>query len=160
MGIFDIEPGLAIWTWVAFGLLLFVMSKYVFPILIQNIKDREKAISDAVDNAEEIKKRLDKIEEEHSEIISRSKKESDKILRDTREQSEKLKKELLHKAEAEANEIIEEAKNRIDEERNIAVEEIKKEMATLICEITEKVVGHSFLEDVDRKWVKERVDDV
>ena len=157
MGIFSFEPGLAIWTWVAFGLLMFIMSKFVFPTLLQNIKEREKAISDAVDNADEIKKRLDDIESEQKEILKKARINSDKILRQTREGAEQLKKELMIKAENEAAEILEEAKNRILEERKIAVESMKQEIALMICDSTEKVIGHSLTKNEDKKWIEELV---
>ena len=160
MGIFTIEPGLAIWTWVAFGILLFIMYKFVFPTLMQNIKEREKAISDAVDNADEIKQRLTNIESEHTEMISKAHKESDKILRKTRETASTLKKKLLLKAENEATAILEEAKSRIGEERKIAIESMKKDIAVMVSDSTEKVIDHSFLKDDDKKWVENLVDNI
>ncbi len=160
MGIFAFEPGLAIWTWVAFGLLMFVMSKYVFPVLLKNIKDREKAISDSVDNAEAIKKRLEDIEKEHKHIIVEAKKKSDGIIIDARKSADVLKKELLKKADAEALAVIEEAKERISEERKIAMASIQKDIVELVCDGSEKVIGHSFLKESDQKWTAGLIDDI
>ena len=160
MGIFNLEPGLAVWTWVAFGILLFIMSKFVFPTLIQNMKEREKVISDAVDNADMIKQRLADIETEHAEMLSKARKESDKILRQTRDSADTLKKDLMLKAEDEAAAVIEEAKARIDEERKIAVASMKKEIALMVCDSTEKVIDHAFLEEDDKKWVEKLVDNM
>ena len=160
MGIFSLEPGLAVWTWVAFGFLLFILSKFVYPTLFQNIKEREKAIGEAVDNASAIKKRLESIEEEHQEILNTARKKSDQILRDTREDADKLKKELLAKAEQEAAVVMEEAKTRIQEERKIAFEAMKKELSELVCTGSEKIIGHAFLKENDKFWVKELVDKI
>ena len=160
MGIFSFEPGLVIWTWVAFGLLLFIMSKFVFPILMKNLKEREKAISDSVDNADAIKKRLNDIELEHKKILEEGKIRSDNIIIEARKSADKLKKELLHKAENEATTVLEEVKERINEERKIAMESIRKDIIELVCEGSEKVIGHSFLKDVDKKWTEELVNDL
>jgi F-type H+-transporting ATPase subunit b len=160
MGIFSFEPGLAIWTWVAFGLLMFIMSKYVFPVLIQNLKEREKAISDSVDNADAIKKRLDDIEIEHEKIIAEARKKSDSIIIEARKNADVLKKELLQKAEKEASAVLEEAKERINEERKMAMASMKKDIVEMICEGSEKVIGHAFLKDADKKWTEGLVDDI
>lgn len=160
MGIFSLDPGLAVWTWVSFGLLLFGLSKFAYPTLLRNIKDREKAISDAVDNADAIKERLKSIEVEHETILAEARKKSDGILRQTREDADKLKRELYEKAENEAAAVLEEAKRRISEERDIAIESMKKEMINLICESSEKLVQRSFLKDDDKLLVKELVDEL
>ncbi len=158
MDIFSIEPGLAVWTWVTFGVLLFVLSKFVFPTLLKNIKDRENAINKSVDNAQEIKKRLNDIESEHKLVIEKSRKEADKILMATRKEAEVLKKDLLEKAQKEALIIISEAKMRIEEEKKRAFESIKKDIVELVCESSEKVVEHSFLKEQDKIWTKDLIE--
>lgn len=160
MGIFSFEPGLAIWTWIAFGILLWVMSKYVFPVLLSNIKDREKAIADSVDNAEAIKKRLKNIDQEYADRMAEAKKESDNLIIEARKSAELLKKELLEKADAEAAQLLEEAKERINEERKLAMASIKDDITKLVCSGSEKVIGHAFLEDSDRKWTEGLIDDL
>ena len=158
MGIFSFEPGLAVWTWIAFAILLFLMSKYVYPVLLQNVKDRERAISDVVDHSEEIKRRLDKIEQEHRRIIENAKNEANEILRKTREDADLLKKEIMRKVESEASDILEQAKQRIAEERRIAIESIKSDLTEVVVETAEKVLGHSFLKEDDRQWIRSELD--
>ena len=160
MGIFSFEPGLAIWTWIAFGILLFVMSKYVFPVILSNLKDREKAISDSVDNAEAIKRRLQEIDKEHAARIAEAKKQSDSLIIEARKSADALKKELLEKADSEASQLLEEAKERINEERKIAMASIKEDITELVCSGSEKVIGHSFLAESDKKWTEGLIDDL
>lgn len=158
MGIFSIEPGLAIWTWITFGVLLFLLSKFVFPTLLQNIKDRENAISDSITNAEEIKKRLSDIELEYKNAIDKSRKEADKILMATRQEAEELKKDLFEKAELEASKILADAKVTIEEERRAAFDSIKKEIVELVCDGSEKLIGNSFVGKKERAWTKELIE--
>lgn len=158
MGIFNIEPGLAVWTWITFGLLFLLLSKFVYPTLFRNIKEREEAIEKAVDNALDIEKRLEAIDLEHKQIIAVARREADRILMKTRQEAEGLRRELSEKAESDASSILEEARARTLEDRKLAVESIKKEIVDLVCGSSEKIIGHSFVAENDRVWARELVD--
>ena len=106
MELFKLDPGLAIWTWIAFGILFFILWKFAFPVLIGNIKEREKLIAKSVDDADEIEKRLKEINIEYAEIIKKARTEADGILLETRKESDLLKRKLLLKAEEEAADIV------------------------------------------------------
>ena len=155
MDLFKLEPGLAVWTWIVFGLLLFILWKYLIPSLMKGVKDREKLISDAVDNAAKIEARLAEIEEEHAEIMKRTKEQADEILRKTREEAEVVRKRLLEKADEEARQVVELAKERMAEERAAMLEALRLELADFICDSSEKLIGRSFVSEKDREWTKE-----
>lgn len=158
MELFALDPGLAIWTWIAFGILFFILWKFAFPALIGNIKDRENMIAKSVDEADEIKKRLEDINTEYAEIIKKARTEADGILLEVRKESEILKKKLLDKAEKEAEIVISYAKERMEEERESLLISLQGEIADFVCDTSEKVVGSSFTSDKDREWVMELAD--
>jgi len=160
MDLFKIDPGLAIWTWITFGILFFVLSKFVFPALMKNLKDRETLIADSVDKAASIEKQLAKIEKEHTEIIQRSRQEADEMLRKTRQEAEQVRVSLLEKAEKEAQAILDQVKQKIAEERAAAVQSVRSELTDFICDAAEKVVGHAFVAAEDRAWTKELVEKI
>ncbi len=158
MDIFKIDPGLAIWTWIVFGITLTILWKFVFPQLLNNIKNRETTIAQAINNAAQIDKRLSAIEEEHAQTIKDSKAQASEIIRQTRSQAELIRKELLQKAEDEAQDILAQAKIRIEEERAAVIKSIKMDIADFVCDTSEKVVARSFVSDKDRDWVQELVE--
>lgn len=153
MELFKIDPGLGLWTWITFGITYFILNKYVFPQLMANIRNREEAIAQAVANASHVKQRLAEIETERAELIKESKIQASEILRQTRMQAEKLREELLKKAEQEGRAIVERAKEKIHEERRTAIETLKTDIADLVCDASEKVLGRSFTTEKDRMWV-------
>ncbi|MFH1063107.1 MAG: F0F1 ATP synthase subunit B [Candidatus Omnitrophota bacterium] len=158
MDLFKIDPGLAIWTWIVFGITLTILWKFAFPALLSNIKIREKTIAQAINNAAQIEKRLSAIDEEQAEAIKASKAQSSEILRQTRDQAEMLRKELLAKAEEDAQDILAQAKIKINEERVAAIRLIRLDIADFVCDASEKVIGKSFIAKDDRDWVKELVE--
>ncbi len=155
MELFKLDPGLAIWTWIAFGILFLILWKFAFPALIGNIKDREKLIAKSVDNADEIQRRLEEINTEYAEIIKKARSEADKILLETRRDSDLLKNKLLVKAEDEAAVIISQTKEKMTEERESLLLSLQSEIADFVCDTSEKIVSSSFTSDKDREWALE-----
>ena len=158
MDLFRIDPGLILWTWITFGVLLFLLGKFVFPPLMNSIRTREEKIRQSVDRANQIEQRLAEIEQEHAATVKRSRDEADEILRRAREDAEAVRSRLLEKADREVQEIYAQARARIAEERAAAVESIRQEIAELVCETSEKVIGRSFTTEEDRDWARELVE--
>ena len=155
MELFTLDPGLAIWTWVAFGILFLILWKFAFPALLDNIKNRENLIAKSVDDAADIQKRLESINTEHAGILKKARKEADGILLNTRKEAEVLKKKLLEKAENEAEEIIAQARERMTAEREALLQSLQEELADFICDTSEKIIGSSFISEKDREWTRE-----
>ncbi len=150
MELFTLDPGLAIWTWISFGILFFILWKYLLPPLMGSIKKRELFIAESVDNADEIKKRLLEIRAEQSDILEKAKQEADRIITNSRKDAETVKKKLLLDAEKEAETVVSQAKIRAAEEREILMQTIQKEIGIFVCEASEKIIGTSFTGEKER----------
>jgi len=106
MNLFAIDPGLAIWTWIVFGLLFLILWKFALPPLLKSLKEREAVIAGSVDSALQIEKRLSDINTEREEIIRLTKNEADSLLHSARADAETLRTNLLSQAEQEAREML------------------------------------------------------
>jgi len=158
MELFKIDPGLAIWTWIVFGLTFMILWEFAFPYILTNIKNREKIIADSINKASLIERRLSDIEKEQTQMISESRIQANEILRQTRLQAEILRKDLLEKAGQEARDVLAQVKIKIEEERMVMVQSIKSDIADFVCETSEKVIGRSFVSKKDHDWVNEMVE--
>ncbi len=157
MELFKLEPGLAVWTWITFGILFVILWKLVLPVLLKNLQSREEYIASAVDNAEKVEARLQEINTERAEIIKKAENEADSILHRTRDEAEQLRIRLTKKAEDEAAGILEQARKNAAAEREAAYQSLQEEIADFICDASEKVVGMAFITDRERKWTRETV---
>ena len=160
MELFKFDPGLVIWTWVVFGITFLILWKFAFPQILNNIKNREEVIARAVVHSSEIEKRLSEIRKEQAEMIKESRAQAGEILRQTRLQAEILRKDLLGKAEQDARDILAQTKVKIEEERASVMESVKSDIANIVCDASEKIVGRSFVSQNDREWVKELVETI
>jgi len=160
MNLFKLEPGLFIWTWISFGLLLLILYKFVFPALLAGIKQREQKIADSVDKAQEIETRLTAIESEHEEVIAMAKKEADAILRQVREESGELKKKLSAEADKKAASILEDARIKIQEERTAVLNSLRGDIAEMVCDASAKLIQTKFTEPEDLKLAEKMVNEL
>lgn len=155
MSLFQLEPGLAIWTWISFLVLFGVLSRFAFPKLLQSLKERETMIAESIDQAAAIKRRIADLEEERGAVLHKARAEADRLIREARAEAESLRQRLAEKAEAQAEEIVAEARRRMDEERKAALEALTGDLAVFVCQASEKVIGKSFTGDAERTWAKE-----
>ncbi len=158
MDLFKLEPGLAIWTWISFGLLLIILAKFVIPSILKNLQEREDYIHSSVDKTAEIEKRLSAIESERDAKIEDAGAQADKILLQVRSEAEELKKKLTAQAEKEAEELIEQARKQLESERRALIEAMRQEITDFVVETSEKVVGSAFVGDKEKAFTKDLVD--
>ncbi len=157
MDLFKLEPGLAIWTWITFGILFFILWKFVLPVLLKNLQDREEYISSAVDKTDELDRKLKNLQAERDAILNQANREADEILHRIRQEGELLKNELVLKARKEAEKLLEQARKDAAAEREAALKALEKELAEFICDAAEQVVGMSVVGEKERAWTEETV---
>nr|WP_319777036.1 F0F1 ATP synthase subunit B [uncultured Sphaerochaeta sp.] len=157
MDLFKLEPGLAIWTWITFAILFFILAKFVIPAILKNLQEREDYISSSVDKTAKVEARLKEIEEERAEILEKAGKEADDLLLETRKQADELKRTLTGQAQAEAQEILAQARDQAGRERQAVMEQLQDDLADFVCDASEKVAGFSFVGDREKELTRELV---
>jgi F-type H+-transporting ATPase subunit b len=156
MDLFKLDPGLAIWTWVSFAILFFLLSRFLFPSLMRSINERERRIAAAVDHAAEIEGRLAAIQAERETVLKQAQAEAAEIVRKARADAENLRHSLIAQAEAEAQGVIDQSRQKIAEERQLMVNSLRHELAAFVCDSAETVVGTAFVGEAERSWARER----
>jgi len=157
MDLFTLDPGLVIWTWISFGILFFILWKFVFPPLMENLKNREKTIAKSIDDAAVIERRLKEIEAERGELLKKTNTEADEMLLQTRSDAEELKKRLLEKAEKEAEEVLIQARRKAEAEGEALLRALQNDLADFVCDASEKVIGSAFITEKEREFTRELV---
>ena len=68
-GLFAVEPGLIVWTWIVFIALFLVLRKYAWPALLSATEEREKRIARQLQEAERQNSESTKLLEEHRSVV-------------------------------------------------------------------------------------------
>ncbi|MBP5645313.1 MAG: F0F1 ATP synthase subunit B [Bacteroidales bacterium] len=137
-----INPGIGtpFWMLVAFGILVFILCKWGWPMLLEALKKREIAIADALNAAEKAKEEMKQLTAHNEDLLKEAKIERDEMLRNARLTSEKIIEDARLKATEEADRIVETARENINYEKMKAMHELKNQIATLSIDIAEKVL--------------------
>jgi F-type H+-transporting ATPase subunit b len=136
----DVKPGLIIWTWITFIVVLFILRRVAWGPLLKSVEDREKNIVNAIESAKRERAEAEKLLAEQKTAVAQARQEAADQVRKTQADLEKFREELMTKARKEADDLKAEARRTIDEERLRAVADIKAEAVKLSLQVAEKLI--------------------
>ena len=111
------ETGLLFWMLLSFGIVVFILGKFAFPVILNMIDKREKYVSDSLNAAEEAKVRLETLEEKAKDILSNAQNEQLQLLKEAGRMKEEIIAQAKVQAAQETTKLIEEAKQVIIKQR-------------------------------------------
>jgi len=132
--------GLIFWMTISFGIVLFLLSKFAWPLILDSLKEREEGISNSLEAARLAREDIKNLQANNEQLIKEARMERDELLREAR----KLKDDFIAKARAQADietkQIVENAKMAIEQEKTAALNDLKNQVADLSIEIAEKLL--------------------
>lgn len=155
----ELEPGMLIWTWVTFIILLALLYKVAWKPLVRMIDERDQAIADALKKAEQSREEAQSLLAEQKEKMKQTHEEVKKIIENSKKTAEQTRKEIVGQAREEAEKIIERGKTDIERERRDAIGALKQDISSLVVGAVAKLVGisldeprhHEIIEDSIKK---------
>lgn len=153
---FLIPNGTFFFELICFLVVLYILGKHIVPRITKAIDERQAAIKKQFDDAEALKARLEKAEQEYAEARTETKREATRL----REQAQAERAQIVEEARSEAQLRVEEmlasAEQRIAAERQQAVLALRAEIGELATTLAERVVHDALREDVrQRKLVED-----
>ena len=122
-----------------FGVVLFVLWRWVFRPLSGALEQRRLKIEGSVKKAEEIEARLNLLAVERKETMQKARQEADGIIKDALTAASNIKTEGEAAARAQSEKILNDTKVEINAEKDRALKEVKTEIATIVIAAAEKV---------------------
>lgn len=144
------EVGTIFWTLIVFSITFFILARYAWKPLLNALKQRDNSIAQALQAAETAKKEVSQLQVENEKLMAKARADRDKMLQETRELKESLLNEAREQAKKEGHKMIEDARAAIKAERTAAIQDIKRQVAELSVDISEKILLHE-LSDPDRQ---------
>jgi F-type H+-transporting ATPase subunit b len=156
-GSFLISPnvGIMVWTLVVFVISLFILRKWVFPLIGEALDKRAKTIEGEIDGAAELRKEADKVLDEYRERLKEARAQSEEILQRARQTADSHEHEGRERAQEILAEAAKKAERDIDAATKRALDDIRREVADLTILATEKVVRKTLDEADQRRLVEE-----
>jgi len=134
------DSGLLFWMLLSFGIIVFILAIFGFPVIIKMVEDRKAYIDESLLSAQKAYDDLAKVKDESLLILDNARKEHIKILNEASQSKEMLIKDAKEKASIEASKLISEARKQILLEKEDAIRDIRRQVAELSVDIAEKVI--------------------
>jgi F-type H+-transporting ATPase subunit b len=141
---------------VVFGILLYLIAKFVTPRFEQTFNERTTAIEGGLAAAESKQAEADAKLAELEAQLADARHEAARIREEAREQGAQIVTEMREQAQAEASRIVEHGKAQIEAERQQAVISLRAEVGGLATGLAGRIVGESLEDDARRSRVVER----
>lgn len=140
MSLLTPDLGLLFWMLVSFGVVFFVLAKFGFPVIVKMVEDRKSFIDKSLEAAKQANERLAGIQQEGERILKHAREEEMRILREAEELRNKVVDEAKEQAAVAAGKLIDEAKNAIQKEKELALRDLRNQVAVLSIGIAEKIL--------------------
>ena len=140
MSLITPDFGLLFWMTVIFAVVFFILAKFGFPVITGMVEKRSDRIEESLRKADEAEKAIAEMQERREQIISEVKAEEAKILRDAAATSDSIVAKAKDKAREEAEKVLEQTRIEIAAEKESALRDIRRLVARLSVEVSEKVL--------------------
>lgn len=140
MGLLQPESGLLFWMCLAFGVVLFLLCKFGFPIILRSIEERKEYIDSSLEEAGKARQETMHLKEQGRQVMEEAQAQRWKILEDTRAEQEKVAGEMRQKAQQEAAAIIENARVEAQAQKEAILRQANEHIVTLAVAVAQKML--------------------
>lgn len=148
-GALGIDVGMLVFQAIAFIILVLVMGKWVYPIFVKVIDERQAKIEASTKAAEAAEEQAANAKDAVAELMSEARKEANDIVSIAKREAAAAVEAAESKAESRAEQIVADAHDQIGKEVMAAKKALHNETLSLVALATEKVVGKTVTAKVD-----------
>lgn len=153
------DTGLLFWMTIIFGLVVFILAKFGFPLITGMVEKRNKRIEDSLEAARTAEEAIARLKEEQDRIVAETRAEQSRLMQEAAAERDRMIAQAQDQARVEAQKIMEDAKVRIDQEKELAMKELRNEVAKMSIAIAEKVVRKDLSSDSSQKELVDKLVD-
>jgi F-type H+-transporting ATPase subunit b len=154
-GVFSLNLGLLVWTWVLFLLTLAVLSWKALPAIARGLETRQSRIQTAIDSARQDRVEAKRLLEEHHKELEQARREAKEVLQQGRVAGERLREEILARARQENEEMLARVRKDLVREREDLFESVRREAVDLSIAAAERLIRESLDDEGNRRLVSE-----
>jgi F-type H+-transporting ATPase subunit b len=155
------NPILPIWQeiavgLVAFGILCYVLMKWVFPRMEATFQARVEAIEGGIKKAEDAQAEAGRLLEQYKAQLAEARTEAARIRDEARADAEGIRQDVLAKAAEERDRIIAAGRESLTAERETIIRELRTEVGSLAVDLAGRIVGESLADEARQRGTVER----
>jgi len=141
---------------IAFGILCYVLMKFVFPRMEQTFRARVDAIEGGIKRAEEAQAEANQMLEQYRAQLAEARTEAARIRDEARADAEGIRQDVLAKAREESDRIIAAGNDQLNAQRESILRQLRTEVGTLAVDLAGRIVGESLADEARSRGTVDR----
>src|SRR5271157_3654870 len=158
MALLRVDPGLVIWLWITFGIILIVLRLTVWNRITSGLDKRSERIASDLEAARKAGEKAASVLAEYDEKIREGRNEAARIIEEARNEASRLRESLLLQSQAEAREVMERAAQEIARAREDAERALRGQVVSLSFSIADSILKRETGSQDNRVFVEEFAD--
>ncbi|MEV0646017.1 F0F1 ATP synthase subunit B [Phytomonospora sp. NPDC050363] len=141
---------------IVFGVLCFVLMKYVFPKMEATFDARADAIDGGLERAARAQAEAAALLDEYRRQLTVARAEAARFREEARDEAYARRAEILTEAEDAREQALSAGRERLAEDRRAVLAELRPEIGALSVELAGRIVGESLVEEARERGTVER----
>ena len=155
MALLRVDPGLIIWLFVVFGIVLLVLRLTAWDKIIGALDKRSARISSDLESAQQAKEQGDKLLVEYQAKLAEGRLEAARIIEQGRAEASRQKDDMLRQTKEEIRQMRTRAEVEIKRDREEAEMRLRNEVVSLSLSVAEALLRREVKSPENRAFVEE-----
>jgi F-type H+-transporting ATPase subunit b len=155
MALLRVDPGLVLWLWITFGIVLLVLRLTVWKTITGGLDKRSQRIADSLESARVAGEKAGSIQAEYEQKLRDGRAEAALIIEAARTEASRLKEDILRVSQEEARELKERAQHEIEKAQEDAERALRGQVVSLSFSIADAILKRETASPDNRAFVEE-----
>lgn len=134
---------------IVFGLLFWLVKKFVVPSFEKSFAQRRDAIEGGIERAEAAQREAAALLAQYQQQLAEARTEAAQIRDGARAEGQRIVEEMRDTAQAESARIVARGDEQLASQRGAIVRELRGELGSLAVELSERIIGERLADDVN-----------
>ncbi|MEI0604923.1 F0F1 ATP synthase subunit B [Brachyspira alvinipulli] len=155
MALLKIDPGIIIWTWITFLLVLAVLGASTWKIILKGLNARADKIQEDLEEAEKTRENAKKSLAAYREQIDNAKAEASSIIENARIEANRVRDKIINNAREEAEANKNKILSEIDRSKEEAVSSVRKQAVDIAIVMAETILKRNINREDNQALINE-----
>ncbi|EKV57251.1 F0F1 ATP synthase subunit B [Brachyspira hampsonii] len=160
MALLKIDPGIIIWTWITFLLVLAILGASTWKIILKGLNARADKIQEDLEEAEKTRENAKKSLAAYREQIDNAKTEASSIIENARVEANRIRDKIINNAREEAEVNKNKIMSEIDRSKEEAMNSVKKQALDIAVVMAETILKRNINKEDNQALINEFISNV
>ena len=154
----SIDTWTMIFTWANLLILFLLLKKFLFKPVTKILDERAEEIENSNKQAEETNDKAISLKSGYEEKLLSARNEADGIIKSAVETADRRSESIVNEANEKVRYIMEKSQKQIEQDKQNAVTDAKREIASMAVDAAEKIIGKKLTDSDDEELISDIID--